>query len=154
MVENHCTNKYEQPYCGPYCIQQVNTNGTVCLKMGAVMDTVNIKWIPPFKTSNSNHGGECSMHHTHMHWSCIVASPEWQMSWEFDQCLAQYCTWKDSTWMMSVDPQCLCWYHRWHPWMIKVADSIQCIISSKKTKIWTYVSRNIWQWVMIWLSQH
>jgi hypothetical protein len=55
------TNKYEQPYSGPYRITQVNTNGTVCLKINAVMDTVNIQCIHPFKTSNSNRGGECSM---------------------------------------------------------------------------------------------
>jgi len=62
MLENHCANKYEQPYRGPYLIQQVNTNGTVRLKMGAVTDTVNIRRIHPFKmTSNTNHGGECSM---------------------------------------------------------------------------------------------
>jgi hypothetical protein len=43
MIENHRANKYEQPYKGPYLIQQVNTNGTVRLKMGAVTDTVNIR---------------------------------------------------------------------------------------------------------------
>jgi hypothetical protein len=42
-------------------ITQVNMNGTVCLKINAVMDTVNIRCIHPFKTPNSNHGGECSM---------------------------------------------------------------------------------------------
>jgi hypothetical protein len=50
-------NKYEQPYSGPYCITQVNTNGTVCLKINAVTDTVNIQHIHPFKTPNSNRGG-------------------------------------------------------------------------------------------------
>ena len=66
MLENHCTNKYEQLYKGPYLVMQVNTNGTVHLKIGAVMDTVNIRHIHPYKTmsSNSNHGGECSMHHS------------------------------------------------------------------------------------------
>jgi hypothetical protein len=60
-------NKYKQPYSlwlelSYYCIQQVNTNGTVCLKrMGAVTDTVNIHHIHPFKTPNFNHGDECSM---------------------------------------------------------------------------------------------
>ena len=43
MLENHHANKYKQPYSGPYHIQQVNTNGTVHLKIGAVMDTVNIR---------------------------------------------------------------------------------------------------------------
>ena len=61
MLENHRANKYEQPYKGPYLIQQINMNGTVRLKMGAVTDTVNIRCIHPFKTSSSNHGGECSM---------------------------------------------------------------------------------------------
>jgi len=62
MLENHRANKYEQPYKGPYIIRQVNTNGTVRLTMGAVTDTVNIRRIHPFKTtSNTNHGGECSM---------------------------------------------------------------------------------------------
>jgi co-chaperonin GroES (HSP10) len=44
MLENHHANKYEQPaYKGPYLVMQVNDNGTVCLKMGAVTDTVNIR---------------------------------------------------------------------------------------------------------------
>ena len=66
MSENHCTNKYEQPYKGPYLIMQVNTNGTVHLKIGAVMDTVNIRCIHPHKmtSSNANLGGECSMCHS------------------------------------------------------------------------------------------
>jgi hypothetical protein len=42
MLENNRANKYEQPYSGPYRITQVNTNGTVRLKINAVMDTVNI----------------------------------------------------------------------------------------------------------------
>jgi hypothetical protein len=62
MLENNRANKYEQPYCGPYHVTQVNTNGTVCLKINAVTDTVNIQCIHPFKTPNSNHGGECNMH--------------------------------------------------------------------------------------------
>jgi hypothetical protein len=33
----------ENPYEGPYKIVQVNTNGTVRLKKGAVTDTVNIQ---------------------------------------------------------------------------------------------------------------
>ena len=67
MLENHLANKYEQPYKGPYLVMQVNTNGTVHLKIGAVTDTVNIRHIHPYKTmlSNSNHGGECSMHGSH-----------------------------------------------------------------------------------------
>jgi ABC-type oligopeptide transport system substrate-binding subunit len=46
MLENNRANKYEQPYSGPYSgpyrITQVNTNGTVHLKINAVTDTVNI----------------------------------------------------------------------------------------------------------------
>jgi hypothetical protein len=42
MLENNRANKYEQPYSGPYRITQVNTNGTVRLKINEVMDTVNI----------------------------------------------------------------------------------------------------------------
>ena len=49
MLENHCANKYEQLYKGPYLVMQVNTNGTVCLKIGAVMDTMNIRHIHPYK---------------------------------------------------------------------------------------------------------
>ena len=63
MLENNRANKYkyEQPYSGPYHITQVNTNGTVRLKINAVTDTVNIRHIHPFKTPNSNCGGKCSM---------------------------------------------------------------------------------------------
>jgi hypothetical protein len=56
MLENNRANKYEQPYSGPYLITQVNTNGTVCLKINAGTDTVNIQRIHPFKTPNSNRG--------------------------------------------------------------------------------------------------
>ena len=58
MLANHA-NKYEPPYKGPYLVMQVNTSGTVHLKIGAVMDTMNIRCIPT--SSNTNHGGECSM---------------------------------------------------------------------------------------------
>ena len=61
MLENHRANKYEQPYKGPYIILKVNTNGSVRLRMGAVTDTVNIRRIHPFKSPNSNRGGECNM---------------------------------------------------------------------------------------------
>jgi hypothetical protein len=61
MLENHRANKYEQPYSGPFRIMQVNTNGTVRLKINAVTDTVNIRRIHPFRTPNSNRGGECNM---------------------------------------------------------------------------------------------
>jgi hypothetical protein len=46
-------------------------NGTVHLKINAVMDTANIWCIHPFKTPNSNHGGECSMHRAKDKWEHI-----------------------------------------------------------------------------------
>ena len=66
MLENHRTNKYEQPYKSPYLITQVNTNETVHIMIGAVMDTMNITHIHPYKMmpSNANHGGKCSMRHS------------------------------------------------------------------------------------------
>jgi hypothetical protein len=39
----------EDPFKGPYTITQVNDNGTVRLRMGAVTDTVNIRLIKPFR---------------------------------------------------------------------------------------------------------
>jgi transposase InsO family protein len=39
----------ENPYNGPHTIVQVNTNGTVRLKMGAVTDTVNIRLLKPYR---------------------------------------------------------------------------------------------------------
>ena len=39
----------ENPYDGPYKIVQVNTNGTVRLKRGAVTDTVNIRLLKPYR---------------------------------------------------------------------------------------------------------
>ena len=73
MLENHHANKYEQLYKGPYLVMQVNTNGTVCLKIGAVMDTMNIRCIHTYKmiSSNSNHGGECSMCHSIAQVQCM-----------------------------------------------------------------------------------
>jgi hypothetical protein len=38
MLENNRANKYEQPYSGPYCITEVNMNGTVHLKSNAIME--------------------------------------------------------------------------------------------------------------------
>ena len=73
MLENHHANKYEQPCKGPYLLMLVNTNGTVYLKIGAVIDTVNIRCIHPYKmmSSNANHGGKCSMHHSIAQVQCI-----------------------------------------------------------------------------------
>ena len=39
----------ENPSEGPYEIVQVNTNGTVRLKRGAVIDTVNIRLLKPYR---------------------------------------------------------------------------------------------------------
>jgi hypothetical protein len=39
----------ENPYDGPNTIVQVNTNGTVRLKMGAVIDTGNIRLLKPYR---------------------------------------------------------------------------------------------------------
>ncbi len=62
MLKIGTENKYEQPYSGPHQIIKVNNNGTVRLQMGAVLDTVNIRRIDPYRdTSSSIHGGECSM---------------------------------------------------------------------------------------------
>lgn len=62
MLKVGTEHKYEQPYSGPHHILQVFNNGTVCLQMGAVVDTVNIRRIEPFKEAPSSiHGGECNM---------------------------------------------------------------------------------------------
>ena len=62
-------NKYESPYKRPSCILQVNDNGTVRLKVGAVEDTINIRRLTPFTSASTtadtiDHGGECSMQST------------------------------------------------------------------------------------------
>jgi hypothetical protein len=54
MLKNNRANKYEQPYSGPYCITQVNTNQTVCLKINAVMDTVKHMTYPSIQDSQCN----------------------------------------------------------------------------------------------------
>jgi transposase InsO family protein len=61
LNKKHKANKMEQPYEGPYKILQVNTNGTVRLKMGPVLDTVNIRRLQPYKSPMSDCGGECNM---------------------------------------------------------------------------------------------
>ena len=73
MLENHHVNKYEQLYKGPYLVMQVNTNGTVHFKIGAVTDAMNIRHIHPYKmmSSNANHGGKCSMHHSIAQVQCM-----------------------------------------------------------------------------------
>jgi len=61
LLEKHKANKMEQPYEGPYKILQVNTNGTVRLQMGPVLETVNIRRLQPYKSPMSDCGGECNM---------------------------------------------------------------------------------------------
>ncbi len=41
--------KYKRPHNGPDEILQVDTNGIVCLQMGAVRNVVNIRCIHPYK---------------------------------------------------------------------------------------------------------
>ncbi len=48
-------------YSRPNHITQVNMNWTVHIKINALMDTVTICHIHPFKTPNFNHGGKCNM---------------------------------------------------------------------------------------------
>ena len=55
-------NKYEAPYQGPYKVIKVNDNGTVCLKIGAVEEMINLRRLTPYIPANApDHGGECSM---------------------------------------------------------------------------------------------
>ena len=69
LLKQGTENKYESPYKGPYHILQVNDNGTVRLKVGAVKDTINIRRLTPFTSAPTtadtiDHGGECSMQST------------------------------------------------------------------------------------------
>jgi transposase InsO family protein len=62
LLRRGTENKYEAPYKGPFNILKVNDNGTVCLRVGAVEDTYNIRRLTPYTRANVlNHGGECSM---------------------------------------------------------------------------------------------
>ena len=61
LLTRNQPNKYERPYEGPYKIEEVLTNGTVCLKKGVVIETVNIRRLQPFKAPTTNRGGECNM---------------------------------------------------------------------------------------------
>ena len=55
-------NKYEQPKSGPHPIIQVFQNGTVEIQKGAVAETVNIRRITPYVTTDSfNQRGGCNM---------------------------------------------------------------------------------------------
>lgn len=50
LYKNVMNSKFsEDPWKGPYQIQQVNDNGTVRLKMGKVTDRVNVRNIKPYK---------------------------------------------------------------------------------------------------------
>jgi hypothetical protein len=61
MLKRGTENKYEQPYTGPHTILEVFMNGTVRLQKGAVIETVNIRRLVPYKPPSSTHGGECNM---------------------------------------------------------------------------------------------
>ena len=55
-------NKYEALYQGPYKIIKVNDNETVCLKIGAVEEVINLRRLTPYIPANApDHRGECSM---------------------------------------------------------------------------------------------
>jgi transposase InsO family protein len=49
LLLRHDANKYERPYDGPYEITAVYQNGTVQIRKGCVLDTVNIRRLKPFK---------------------------------------------------------------------------------------------------------
>ncbi len=50
LYQNLTKSKYgENPYSGPYIVQQVNNNGTVHLSMGAITEVVSIRLIKPYK---------------------------------------------------------------------------------------------------------
>jgi hypothetical protein len=50
LYKNVMDSKFsEDPWKGPYPVEQVNDNGTVRLRMGKVIDTVNIRNIKPYK---------------------------------------------------------------------------------------------------------
>ena len=39
----------KDPFNGPYEVQQVNDNGTILVKIGPVLETVNIRLVKPYK---------------------------------------------------------------------------------------------------------
>ena len=62
LLKRGTENKYETPYAGPYPILQVNDNGTVRLRMKAIIDTVNIRRLYPYiQATDQDHGGGCNM---------------------------------------------------------------------------------------------
>jgi hypothetical protein len=68
MLKNHRANKYEQPYSRPYHITQVNMNGTVHLKINAVMDTINISIVSIHSRLPISIEGKCNMHRAKDRW--------------------------------------------------------------------------------------
>ena len=51
LLKTAWTAKFDgTPYSGPYTIRRVNTNGTVVLKQGAVLETINMRNIKPYQT--------------------------------------------------------------------------------------------------------
>ena len=62
LLRKGTENKQEQPNSGPHSIVEVKTNGTVRLRMGAVVDSVHIRRLIPYRTAaNTSRGGECNM---------------------------------------------------------------------------------------------
>jgi hypothetical protein len=62
LLKRGTENKYETPYQGPFTITQVSENGTVRMMIKNVEDTINIRRLTPYlSTDNIPHGGECSM---------------------------------------------------------------------------------------------
>ena len=62
LLRTGTENKYEQPYSGPHPILRINNNGTVCIKKGAVTETVNIRRITPYIDNDSfEQRGGCNM---------------------------------------------------------------------------------------------
>ena len=50
LLQVHNANKYESPWEGPYDVLQVHNNGMVMIKMGPVMDVINIRHLVPYKS--------------------------------------------------------------------------------------------------------
>ena len=46
---DHNKSKYDPEYNGPYPIVQVNNNGTLKYRKGAILDIVNIRNVHPYK---------------------------------------------------------------------------------------------------------
>mgnify|MGYP002063500018 FL=1 len=49
LLIRHDARKYERPYDGPHHVKKVNTNGTLLIKRGKILETVNIRRLKPFK---------------------------------------------------------------------------------------------------------